>query len=145
MKRFLSLTAIVALSALAACDREEPEATSPTALQTAETSGVAEAVDAYVQSPSEANAAAADRAFAGLDREIAELEQRAAESSGKAQSEARAKVSDLHSFRAQQSARMAQARAGAGARSVGDAVRDAGQAVGEAVGEAADAVRDSVR
>lgn len=129
-----------------ACEREQPSAQTPTtAVQTAETSGLDEAVDAYLQSPTEANEAAADRAFAKLDSEIAELDQRAADTSGDAQREARAKASELKSYRNQQATRMTEARARAGARSVGDAVRDAGEAVGDAVGDAADKVRDAVR
>lgn len=112
-----------------------------------ETTRLGSAIDAYISNPGAAQAATVDKAFAELDGEIAELNERLATDSGEDRSEAKSKADNLRVYRDKEHARYmgAQARVKtnavkeevkdfgdkveAGARKAGDAVRDAGQAI----------------
>ena len=85
-----------------------------------------------------------DKAFAGLDGEIAELKQKAASASGDQKIEIERKLADLETYRAKQHAHYAGERAESAAESAKDAVKDAAKEVGGAIESAGEAIRKVV-
>lgn len=143
----IPLLLITAAVALSACDRRPSNDTDTkeTPVRTAETAGVASAIDTYARTPNAQTAAAVDQAFAALDGEIAELQRMSNSVEGKGEAEANEKLEFLRAYRREQQVRYAEARTRAGVESLGDAVRSAGESVKDGVREAADTVRDAVR
>lgn len=123
MNKNICLSALFTLSLLAVgCEKKvEVIIPSPTpiditrtpeaATATLETKKLGAAIDQYVSTPSAENAANVNRAFADLDGEIAELQARVAKTSGSDQAEAQAKLTNLQTYRATETARYAAATA----------------------------------
>ncbi|MEO7931899.1 MAG: hypothetical protein ABIT76_01950 [Chthoniobacterales bacterium] len=85
--------------------------TPESATATLETKKLGTAIDQYASTPSAENAADVKRAFADLDGEIAELQARVAKTSGSDQAEAQAKLTNMQTYRAKETARYAAATA----------------------------------
>lgn len=161
--KFLLLPALALALAAASCEEKpgggttlaKPEARTATR----ETDAVGKAIDLYEQDPSAANKAAADKALADLDGEIAELDAQIAKSTGGEKSEAELKRNNLRDYRAAQAARLTAFKAKAavatpsaervnnagervgdtierGAQKTGDALDNAGRKVGDAIKDA---------
>jgi hypothetical protein len=137
---------------LSACEekreaRQVVEKPTP-ALTNIETSRLGSAIDAYVASPTEAQAANVERAFSELDGEIAELDQRVAKSSGEDREEARTKSAQLHTYRDKEMARFTEAqlrvKTGAEKSTAGTKLEAAADKVGDEVKEAAETVKEKL-
>jgi len=153
------------LPLLTACERKtiviEVPPTTPVAeplarTKTAETVRVGEAIDAYDRNPTAENHADAKKAFAKLDGEIAELEAYIVRHGGSERAEAAAKLQNLTTYRAAETARFTAVQAKApltpisrdaqtGADKVEGSVRRAGDAVEGAARNVGDAIKDAVR
>ncbi len=79
--------------------------TPDSATNTLETKKLGVAIDLYVSTPSAENAANVKGAFADLDGEIAELEARVAKTGGSDRAEAQAKLTNMQTYRAKETAR----------------------------------------
>lgn len=136
-----------------ACEEKTPQVSEkPTASTTnIETTRLGTAIDSYISTPNATQSASVDEAFAELDGEIAELDQRVAAVSGDERTEAKSKADNLRSYRDKERVRYteAQARAKAqdvkeGARNLGENVEEGAKRVGEEVKDAAEAMKDGV-
>ncbi len=121
MNKNIRLSALLALGLIAfGCERKI-EVASPTPIDithtpesptaTLETKKLGLTIDQYISSPTAGNAADVKRAFADLDGEIAELESRVVKVTGSDRAEAQAKLTNLQTYRAKESARYAAAAA----------------------------------
>ncbi|HEX8371367.1 MAG TPA: hypothetical protein VF585_01185 [Chthoniobacterales bacterium] len=77
--------------------------------ETLETKKLGGFIDQYVTTPSAENAARVQRAFADLDGEIAELQERVTQTNGNDRAEAQAKLDNLLTYRNAETARFAAA------------------------------------
>jgi hypothetical protein len=171
----LPILSLGTLLAMTACDRQvvvlekSTPAPDPVAqTKTLETSRLGAAVDDYERESSAVNSAAAKKAFAELDGEIAELQEYIPKHSGDERAKAATKLENLQSYRAAQALRFSAAQAKAGlsdrgavdarsgaekaedtARKVGDRIEDAAKKTGDSIEDAAkktgDAIKDAVR
>lgn len=105
MNRFFACS-LAALLPVAGCDNRPASAHPGASLETLETMRVGTHVDDYVANPTADNAQNVDRAFAALNREIAELRQRIAR--GDKTHEVVTKVRELEAFRDQERLRFAE-------------------------------------
>jgi hypothetical protein len=162
----LPLLALGSVLGFAACDRqivvvEKAPATplpEPVArTKTLETSRLGSAVDDFEREPSAARRATVKKAFAELDGEIAELQEYIAKHGGEERAKAAAKLQNLQSYRAAESARFTAAEAKgtasdrepadarSGTEKVEDSARKAGNAIEDAAKKTGDAIKDAVR
>lgn len=151
---FFALSASVIL--FAACEKKPQVVEKPTpALANIETTRLGTAIDAYVVSPSEAQAANVDKAFSELDGEIAELDLRVTKTTGPEREEAQVKATQLHTYRDKEMARFTEAKVRAktnaaaketetNVEKAGDAIKEGAKEVGDAVKDAADTVKDKL-
>jgi predicted amino acid racemase len=150
MKAFLGFLLGGALIAgFSACEKKPQVVEKPTAsLSTVETNRVGSAVDAYIASPTEAQAANVERAFSELDSEIAELDQRVSQSSGDEREEARTKSAQLQSYRDKEKARFTEARVRSKVEtetsSAGSKIEAAAEKIGDSVKDAAETVKEKL-
>ena len=167
MNKLLTCGAIAAVISLGACERKTVTIVAPTPVDlhqapdapttTLETKKLGIAIDNYVASPSDMNAAQVKKAFADLDGEIAELQERVAKTSGQDQAEARGKLTNLQTYRAAETARFSVASVKlapmnptpvvdtrAGAEKVGDNVENAAQKIGRSIEHGAENVGDKI-
>ncbi len=180
MKTNAVLTLITAALTLTACDRPPNDAPNKTPevsaemprpasdLKTLETSRLGRAIDTYSQEATPLNRADVEKAFAELNGEIAELEERARTTTGSDRDEALAKARSLTAYKHAEELRFTavrvlpngdalppvDTRSGAqkiedgakdAASSVEDAAKDAADAIGDAMEKAGDTIKDSVR
>lgn len=144
--------AFAATLLLAACDRQPQVVEKPTpATANLETSRLGQEIDRYISNPTTEQAATVDKAFAELDGEIAELDQRASQVTGAERDEAQAKASNLKAYRAKEQMRYTEAKARAQANAaaestqgVGEKIEEGARKAGEGVKDAAEAVKDGV-
>ena len=141
----LSLAACMTLT-FAACDQRSPEVIEKPAAETSnfETTKLGLTIDAYIAGPSDAKAADVDRAFAELDLEIAELNQRIARSTGAEAAEAKAKEDNLRTYRDREMLRWTEARARAAGNEVGSAAREIGENAEDAARKVGEGVKDAI-
>jgi len=131
--------------------------TPPAPTETLETSKLGSEVDRYVANATEENAADVRKAFAELDGEIAELEGRVAKTAGQDRAEAQAKLTNLQTYRAAESARFTAAAvpvpvissepvtpidARTGAEKTGDSLEKAGEEVKDTAEKVGDTIKD---
>lgn len=143
--------AVIAVLGLISCEDKKPQtiekATPATA--TAETSKLGAAVDAYNKAPTAARAADVDRAFAELNQEIAELEQRVTKTTGDERVKASEKAGNLRAYRDKEHLRYLEAQSKAAvkpaAEDAGDRMKEAARQTGEGIKDAAEAVKDGVK
>jgi gas vesicle protein len=142
---------------------EEPQVKPTPATTNFETGRLGSAIDSYIRTPTAAQAADVEEAFAELDAEIAELDKQLAAASGEERAEAKAKADNLRAYRDGERRRYtgAEVRAKAkdlkeeakdlgdrveeGAHKLGEGVKDAADALKEGAEDAVDAVRDQTR
>lgn len=150
MKAFLSFilggTLVVHFTS---CEKKPQVVEKPTAtLSTTETNRVGSAVDAYIASPTETQAANVERALSELDGEIAELDQRANKTSGDEREEARTKSTQLQTYRDKEKARFTEARlrakAGTTTSDATSKIEAAADKIGDEVKEAAETVKEKL-
>ncbi len=158
----LSATGALALFTLGCERRVVVVETAPTPAsdpvartETLETSRLGAAVDAFERTPTSENRAAAKKAFAELDGEIAELEEDVAKRTGSEREEAAIKLRNLQAYRTAQTTRFTaaegkapavppsepDARTGAeklenAAERIGDKLEDAARKAGDAIDDA---------
>lgn len=145
----LTIATIVGLSA---CEKKPQVVEKPVAeTQNFETGKLGTTIDAYISSPTATNAAAVERAFADLDGEIAELDQRLAQNPGSDTAETQRKAGELRTYRDKEKLRYTEALARAkaaqareSAQGANESVKDAAEKVGEGVKDAAESVKDGV-
>jgi len=108
------------------------------------------AVDAYSKNHTATNSASVDTAFVELDGEIAQLDRQLEGASGEQRSEAKAKATNLRSYRDNERMRYTEAQARSQAEvlkteanALGDKIEDGAHQAGEGVKEAAEAVKDT--
>lgn len=140
----------------AACEKKPQVVEKPTpSLTNIETTRLGTAIDAYIASPSEAQAANVDKAFSELDGEIAELDLRVTKTTGAEREEAQTKASQLHTYRDKEMARFTEAKVRAKTQAAaevteskmekaGDAIKEGAKDVGDAVKDAADTVKEKL-
>jgi hypothetical protein len=130
---------------LSACEEKPQVVEKPTAATTNfETARLGTAIDTYIATPSDAQAADVEKAFAEIDGEIAELDQRASSATGAERTEAQTKAGDLRAYRDKEKMRYTEAQARAKTNAAGEQAESAAQKVGEGVRDAADAVKTGV-
>ncbi len=178
MKTIAFLTSLATALVLTACDRASTPAdsssSSPMPLsqpvpitKTFETSRLGKAIDTYEAEPTAVNSAAVDKAFADLNVEVAELQERVTKTTGTDRDEAAAKAKNLMNYRDAETLRFAKAKAAAagdgrspvdsrsgaqkiedGAKNAADKVEDAAKDTGDTLEHAAkktgDAIKDAV-
>jgi hypothetical protein len=155
----IPLTAMIAaVLAFSACERktvtrEEIQPADPVAKTTTfETSTLGAAIDAFEKAPAAENQSAVNLAFAKLDSEIAELDDRVVKTDGAERAEASAKANNLKSYREAERLRFTKAQAGtafdttpaADSRSATQKVEDAAEKVGDKVEEGARKVGETL-
>lgn len=148
MKALPVLAVCASVSLFAACEKKPQVVEKPTpALANVETARLGVAVDAYVASPTDAQAANVDKAFAEIDGEIAELDQRVTKTTGAEREEAQTKATQLHTYRDKEMARFTEAKARAktqaATRETGAKVEGAADKISEGAKEVGDAVKDA--
>lgn len=149
MRTLPLLTLCSGLILFASCEKKPQAVEKPTAtLANLETTRLGTAVDGYMASPTESQAATVEKAFAELDGEIAELDLRVTKTSGAEQEEARTKAVQLHTYRDREMARFTEAKlrvktqdekATAGAK-----VEAAADKLGDGVKEAVETVKEKL-
>ncbi len=167
MNKLLTSAAIAAAISLGACERKTVTIEAPTPVDlhwtpdaptsTLETKKLGAAVDNYVASPTDTNAAQVKKTFADLDGEIAELEERVAKTTGQDRAEAQGKLTNLQTYRAAETARFSVASVKlapahptpvvdtrAGAEKVGDGVENAANKIGRTLEHGAENVGDKI-
>jgi hypothetical protein len=158
----LLIAATLVVAAVAGCERKtvvvEVRPATPLAepgarTKTFETSQLGAAIDAYERRPTEEHRADVRKAFARLDGEIAELEALAGRRTGTSRDEAAAKLRNLQTYRAAETARFTalQAKVVAGVQTEGDArtgaekVEDGAKRVGRTLEDAAKRAGEAVK
>jgi hypothetical protein len=149
MRTLLLLTLCTGIALFAACEKKPQVVEKPTAtLANLETARLGMAIDAYVVSPTDAQASNVDRAFAELDGEIAELDLRATKTSGADREEARSKSAQLHTYRDKEMARFTEARirvkTQAEKSTAESKIESAADKIGDGVKEAVETVTDKL-
>lgn len=173
MKPKTILTSVATALVLTACDRTStptpstetvPEEATPAIAsspkpvaitKTFETSRLATAIDAYIREPTALHDSAVEKAFADIAVEIAELQERAAKTTGSDRDEAIAKAKNLTDYRDAETLRFAKAKAAvkgetqppvdtrSGAQKIEDGAKDAANTVEDAAKDAGNAVKDA--
>lgn len=173
---FLAASIGFALS-LTACDRkttagEPARPVMPTTLSaepvaktsTFETARIAEAIKTFEKAPTVKNQSAVKLAFAELDGEIAELDDRVVKSTGSDRADAAAKLKNLQDYRDAETIRFAKAQVGTGlevtspadgrsgtqkisdtATKVGESIKDGTQKVGRTLEKGAKNTGDAIK
>jgi Skp family chaperone for outer membrane proteins len=152
MRTLPSLALCAGISLFAACEKKPQVVEKPTpSLANVETARLGVAIDAYVASPTDSQAASVEKAFAELDGEIAELDQRVTKTSGADREEAQTKSTQLHTYRDKEMARYTEAKARAKTQATGakvetavDKIEDVAKEAGNAVKEAADKTKEKL-
>lgn len=126
-----------------------------TATNTLETKRLGLAIDQFVSAPSAVNSADVKKAFAEMDVEIAELESRVAQTTGQDRAEAQAKLTNMQTYRAAETARYAAASLAVpmvspvhvdtrtGAEKVEDSLRNAGDSIEKGADNVGDKIKDA--
>jgi len=156
--RILILACAIALSA---CEKKAdypvivpPEPVPHSDTKTFETTRLKMAITAYETSPNTENEADVKKAFAELDGEIAELEGHVSKKTGEARAEAAKKLTDLGTYRAQETVRFESARVKAAMtvpkpvnheETAKDDLKDAGEEIKEAADKVGNSVEKGVR
>ncbi len=171
MKKQLALPIVLTVGLLAfGCEKKptvDLTVKPTTATKTFETSRLGNAIDRYVSSHSAVDAADANKAFAELDGEIAELQERVAKTDGDDRAEAAGKLANLQSYRTKEQVRFSAAKATApmststpetdvrsgaekvgdslnrAASNVGDAAKDLGHSIGQGIENTGDKIKDA--
>ena len=148
-----TLACLLLFALLCSCEDKRPQVIEKPTPQTTnlETNRLGTTIDAYVQAPNLERAAEVDRAFAELNGEIAELDQRAANSNGDVRATAVSKAADLRSYRDKEHIRYLEAQVRAksdeakqSSSDMTEKLKDAAQKTGEGVRDAAEAVKEGV-
>lgn len=147
MKTLPLLTAAgLALTVLTACEKKPQVVEKPVPATTnIETTRLATAIDTYVATPNETQATDVERAFTELDGEIAELNQRVAQTTGTDRTEAQTKADNLRTYRDKEYLRYTEAKLRAKTNAAKSDTTSAGEKIGEGVEKAADKVGDAVK
>jgi hypothetical protein len=161
MKQFLFLLSSVVLGVSIGCEErtarepgeepareaagETPETREAEHMKTFETIGVREAIDEYRQNPTAENRLEVDKAFEKLDKEIAELENSVATTSGDEKAEAQRKLDDLRSFKNEQRVRYTGEQAETALEKTGETLEKAAERTGETVEKAAEKTGETLK
>lgn len=130
---------------LSACEKKPQVVEKPTsATSTFETARLGTAIDAYIASPGETTAANVQKAFAEIDGEIAELDQRVATGTAGESAEAKVKADNLRAYRDKEKLRYTEAQARAKTNAAAEKSESTAEKVGDGVKDAAEAVKDGV-
>jgi len=158
----LLIAATLTVATFTGCERktvvvEVGPATSPAEpvarTKTLETSQLASAIDAYERTPTQEHRADVRKRFAELDGEIGELEALVTQRTGTSRDQAAAKLRNLQTYRAAETARFtaSQAKVVAGVQTEGDArtgaekVEDGAKHVGRTLEDAAKRAGEAVK
>lgn len=168
MKTHALLTMMTAALTLTACERPPSDVPDKTLeisaeiprpasdLKTLETSRLGNAIDTYSREATPSNRADVEKAFADLNGEIAELQERAAITTGSDRDEALAKARSLTAFKHAEELRFAAVRAlpngdtlppadtRTGAQKIEDGAKDAADTIEDAAKDTADAIGDAM-
>ncbi len=151
----------IASSFLAGCEQKPKtviiEERTPTgapraATKTFETARLGKEIDRYEKESTAPQAAAVQKAFAELDTEIAELNERAAKTDGADRAEAEQKAVNLRTYRSAEEARFLKAKGaaalgtvGADGRSAGEKIEDSARRTGAKLKDTGEKIGDALR